>query len=880
MTAAPKPIRSIEGISEYQLENGLKVLLLPDATQPTVTVNLVYAVGSRHEGRGEAGMAHLLEHMLFKGTPKTPNVKGALQDKGCIFNATTWLDRTNYYETLPASEENLRFCLELEADRMINSNIHQKDLDAEMTVVRNEFEMGENDPFHVLHDQMMSAAYRWHNYGKSTIGNRSDIERVPATTLKVFYKKYYQPDNATLIVAGQFKASDALSLIGEVFGPIPRPSRVLEDTYTEEPAQDGPRLVTLQRVGDVAFVGAGYHICSGRHKDMAAIRVLCEILGSEPSGIFYKRLVEPGLSTEVSAMPYSLSEPGMCLFFGKPTKIEEAKKLLGRLQEIVEELDWSAVTDKSVQRAKNHLLKHIKLAQHSSKDFALRLCESVAQGDFSLYFWIRDEISAVTLKDVKNVWEKYFMESNRTAGIFIPCANPKRAAVPETPTTDAIIERYKGNSTESVDEEFEATLQNIEDTVTRKEISQGINAAFLPKPARLKAASVRFIFRIGDENHLAKQQINMRLLGEMLMRGTKTKSHEDIQDFLDEHQTILSLYSARGAIVASLTSDHENISAGIELVADLLKNSKLSASEFNLVKNKELSDLEESQSDPQNLAMTWVSRAKNPYPSDSVHYVATIEEQIEWTKGAKLENVANLYAQLLGAQHLDFSSLGAIDEKVITDLVQKEFSDWQAPVAYKRIYRPFIKNTHKNKVIKTPDKEMAFITKGTNLRLSDQDPEYPAMRLASYIFGESMKSRMMLRIREKEGLAYGCGSFLECESMDSAGSFTLYSMCSPKEANKTLGIMEEELNAMIHDGLRQKELDEAYLSFESHFNNMLANDGYLLKTLSSNLEIERTGSYYQTLLENMKSLTQNEINEVIKNQLGETHWATVTAGDL
>lgn len=880
MTAAPKPLRSIEGISEYQLENGLKVLLLPDATQPTVTVNLVYAVGSRHEGRGESGMAHLLEHMLFKGTPKNPNIKGTLQDKGCMFNATTWLDRTNYYETLPASEENLRFSLELEADRMINSHIHQKDLDAEMTVVRNEFEMGENDPFHVLHDQMMSAAYRWHNYGKSTIGNKSDIERVPAKTLKKFYKKYYQPDNATLIIAGQFKSEDALGLVGDIFGPIPRPDRELEATYTEEPAQDGPRSVTLQRAGDVSFVGTGYHICSGRHKDMAAIRILCEILGSEPSGVFYKRLVETGLATEVSAIPYSLSEPGMCLFFGKPTKNEDAQKLLDRLLEIVEELDWTAISDKSVERAKNHLLKHIKLAQHNSKDFALKLCESVAQGDFSLYFWMRDEIKAVTLKDVKNVWEKYFMESNRTSGIFTPTKNTKRAHVPETPSIEAVLGRYEGRSVQTADKAFEASLENIEASVQRSELGDGICAAFLPKPTRLQAASVRFIFRVGDEKHLANQQVNLRLLSEMLVRGTKTKSHEEIQDLLDKHQVSLSLYPARGAIVVSLTSDSDNILKGIEIASDLMQNSILDAAEFEIVKSKELSELEESQSDPQTLAMNWISRAKNPFKEDNVHYIPTVEEQIAWTKEARLEEIGSLYSQLIGAQHLDVSAVGAIDLEALNKNIAGEFSDWRAPVSYKRIRRQFIANKSKHKKIKTPDKEMAFISKTTNLRLSDDDAEYPAFRLCSYIFGESMKSRMMMRIREKEGLAYGCGSYLDCESLDSSGSFTLYSMCSPKEAQKTLDIMNEELERMIKDGLHQRELDEAYLSFESHFNSMLANDGFLLKILSSNLEINRTGTYYQGLLEKMKSLTQSEINQVIKNQLADTDWATVIAGDL
>ena len=218
----PDPITSVEGITEYQLENGLKVLLFPDDSKPTVTVNLTLFVGSRHEGYGEAGMAHLLEHMLFKGTPSHPNIPKSLQDLGAQFNGTTWVDRTNYYETLPASEENLEFALQLEADRMVNSLIRGEDLESEMTVVRSDFESGESSPLRILLQRMQAAAYEWHNYGKSTIGNRSDIERVPITNLRAFYRKHYQPDNAMLIVAGKFDRARALELILKHFGPLER----------------------------------------------------------------------------------------------------------------------------------------------------------------------------------------------------------------------------------------------------------------------------------------------------------------------------------------------------------------------------------------------------------------------------------------------------------------------------------------------------------------------------------------------------------------------------------------------------------------------------------------------------------------------------------
>ena len=237
----------IEGISEHRLENGLKVLLFPDPSKPTVTVNLTIFVGSRHEGYGEAGMAHLLEHMLFKGTPDHLSVPKSLQARGAQFNGTTWLDRTNYYETLPASDDNLEFAIRLEADRMINSLIKGEDLASEMTVVRNEFERGENSPQLILGQRMMSGAFNWHNYGKSTIGNRADIERVPVESLRAFYRKYYQPDNAMVIVAGRFDEARALEFIETHFGSIPKPTRTLEATYTEEPAQDGERTVTLRR---------------------------------------------------------------------------------------------------------------------------------------------------------------------------------------------------------------------------------------------------------------------------------------------------------------------------------------------------------------------------------------------------------------------------------------------------------------------------------------------------------------------------------------------------------------------------------------------------------------------------------------------------------
>ncbi len=289
----PKFVQSIEGISEFELDNGLQVLLFPDDSKPTVTVNMTVFVGSRHEGYGEAGMAHLLEHMLFKGTELNPEIPKAMKARGAQFNGTTWFDRTNYYESMNASDDNLEFAIALEADRLVNSRVRGEDLTTEMTVVRSEFERGEDSPTRVLQQRLFSAAYEWHNYGKSTIGNRSDIERVPIDALRRFYKKFYRPDNVMLVIAGKFEPENALKLTQKYFGILENPEVSIDKTYTIEPAQDGERTTVVRRVGDTQLVGTAYHIPAGSDPSYAAVDILGTILADEPAADFTSHLWKP-----------------------------------------------------------------------------------------------------------------------------------------------------------------------------------------------------------------------------------------------------------------------------------------------------------------------------------------------------------------------------------------------------------------------------------------------------------------------------------------------------------------------------------------------------------------------------------------------------------
>ena len=352
----PQKVATIEGITEYRLNNGLRLLLFPDSASPNVTVNMTVLVGSRHEGYGETGMAHLLEHMVFKGTPSHADIPKQLKNHGASFNGTTWVDRTNYFETMLATDENLEFGISLEADRLVHSYVKREDLISEMTVVRNEFEQGENSPDNILRQRMMAAAYEWHNYGKSTIGNRSDIERVPIDRLQAFYRKYYQPDNVVLVVAGNFKEQKALDLVAKYFGAIKRPERQLEATYTEEPPQDGERSVVLRRVGTVGVVGATYHIPAGAHPDFPAVEVLATLLDAEPNGRLYKGLVTSKKATRVSSDAYGWHDPGVMEVIAQVEK--------GQTLETVRD------TGESLPGVAFLLSRHAAIHYHSGRDHA------------------------------------------------------------------------------------------------------------------------------------------------------------------------------------------------------------------------------------------------------------------------------------------------------------------------------------------------------------------------------------------------------------------------------------------------------------------------------------------------------------------------------
>ncbi|MCF8238922.1 MAG: insulinase family protein [Saprospiraceae bacterium] len=879
--ADPIKVTSVEGITEYRLENGLRVLLFPDQSKQTITVNITYLVGSRHENYGETGMAHLLEHMVFKGTPNHPNIPQELTEHGARPNGTTWLDRTNYYETFNATEDNLKWALELEADRMTNSYIAKKDLDSEMTVVRNEFESGENSPFSVLMERIVSTAYLWHNYGKSTIGCRADIENVPIERLQAFYHKYYQPDNAVLTVAGKFDPEKTLALINKYYSPIPRPERVLPDIYTLDPVQDGERFVSLRRVGDVQFLGCAYHAAPGPHSDFAAIEVLTSVLASNPSGRLYKAMVDGKKASQSFGWSFQLHDPGLMMFFAEVPKekdLEDAKNtMLATLDAVVA----NPPTETEVEQAKNELLKNIELSFNSSERISLQLSEWIGMGDWRLMFIHRDRIKQVTADQVLKVAENYLKPDNRTVGIFIPTADPQRAEIPATPDVAALVKDYKGTETISEGEAFDPSPDNIDARTVTTTAKNGMEIALLPKKTRGESVNLSMTLRYGTEKSLMNKGKAGEYAIDLLETGTSKMNREEIKQAFDKLKATVRINGSSTGANVSITTKKENLNEVLSLVRDILRDPVFPQEELDKLIEQNLASMEQNRSEPQAIAVRAIQRHNQEYAKGHPNYVGTLDEELAEYKDITREEVVSFYKDFVSTANATVSVVGDFDQANMTQQLEELFGDWKAPQKYARIERPYRAPKPDNLSFETPDKANAFFIASLPMEMNDESADYAAVTMGNFMLGGGfLNSRLATRIRQKEGLSYGVGSFFNAGALDKSASWGAYAIYAPENAEKLEAAFKEEIQKVITEGFTAEELEAAKSGWLQSQTVSRSQDNRLAGSLNSNLFYDRTMAWDKALEEKVMNMKVEDINAAMKRNIDPSKITIIKAGDF
>jgi zinc protease len=878
-SAKAHKVRTVEGITEYKLDNGMQVLLYPDATQSTVTVNITYLVGSRLEGYGETGMAHLLEHMMFKGSPRHRNVLKLIDERGGQANGTTWYDRTNYYETLPASQENLDWALDLEADRMLNAMISPDDLKTEFSVVRNEFEMNENNPRTILDERVTETAYLWHNYGKPTIGSRSDIERVPVPALRKFYEKYYQPDNAVLIVSGKFDEAAALASIEKLYGALAKPSRVLGDSYTVEPQQDGERVVTLRRTGDVYVIEVAYHTVGGATADFAATEAAVDVLTREPSGRLYKKLVETKLAASVGGNQEARRDPFLATFTATvrdPKNVDKVEQIM--LAEI-EGLGASKIDDKDVQRYRAATLKEEELKMTDSRRIAVELTEFVALGDWRTLFGYRHAVEKVTAADVERVAKQFFKQSNRTLGRFVPTKAPERSPLVEAPDVTAFVKGIEGGDVKEQGETFAATLDNIEQRTTRVQLKGGIKAALLPKKTRGGKVQLSLRLHWGDEKSLQNKAYVAELASAMLSRGTAKRSYQELQDEQDRLKAHVNVAASASGASVHVDTLRDNLPAALDLAAEMLTQSSFPEKQFEIAKNELLAGLEQRLQDPQTVAFVTLEQLATKWPKSDPRYVATIAEQIAEIKKVTLADVKQFYKEFAGAGHGELAVVGDFDTAAITAQAEKLFGGWQTKKPYTRLAQKAFGAEGQQKSIDIKDKEQTMLALFEDVAMTDSDPDYPAWEMVSQVLGGDTGSRLWMRVREHEGLSYGVGSWAVADAFDPAGSIGGYAIVAPQNLAKAKASILDEFGKIATGKIGDDELKRAKEAWLKQLDTNLSSDGYVMSMLANQLYRGRTTEFTKQLRAKVGALTPADVEKVAQKRLDPKRLIVVDAGD-
>nr|WP_315485684.1 pitrilysin family protein [uncultured Undibacterium sp.] len=872
---------SVEGITEYRLANGLRVLLAPDASKPTTTVNVTYLVGSRHESYGETGMAHLLEHLLFKGTKTSGNLMDQLSKRGMQFNGTTFYDRTNYYETFPASEDNLKWALSMEADRMINSKIARSDLDTEFSVVRNEMEIGENNPFRVLWKQLAAVTFDWHNYGNNTIGARADVEGVKIENLQGFYRKFYQPDNAVLMVAGKFDTAATLAMIEKSFGGIAKPSRQIEKTWTREQARDGVREVTVRRVTDQQMAAVLYPTAAGSHVDAAAIAALGDILGSAPNGRLHKQLVETKQAVGVANVTFQLAEPGYAMYLSilsKDQSVDAAKKIL---IETVEGLEKNPVTEAELKRAKTTLLNELEKTLNDPQRLCVSMSESIAMGDWRLFFIQRDRIEALSLADIARVAKNYYKQDNRSFGQFIPVATPDRAEIPEVPDVAKLVDGYKGRAKVEAGETFDATPANIDKRTEKFTLASGAKVALLSKKTRGETVSGRLSLHLGDEKSLFGKVVASDVAADILMRGSSKFSRAELDTKLGELKAKLSVSGAGQNVTISFETVRANLPALLDVIREVLRAPSFPQSEFDLLVKENLSALESSRNEPQTAASEAMKVKKNaPYKKGDVRYAASIDDGIAEYGAIKLDAVKDFYKNFYGASAAEFSLVGDFDTAVVKTKLANLIGDWNSPAKYTRAPNLSLMAEGSAVKLETPDKANAFYLADLPFELNDQAPEYAALLVADNVLGGGIKSRLFGRLRQKEGISYGVGSGVSIPSLDKNASLTLYAMFAPQNLERLQNGFKEELALFVKDGITATELADAKQALAQTFALRRAQDPALAGALRSQLFLGRSMAFDAELDAKIAGLTLDQVNAAIRKFIKPESIAHYYAGDF
>jgi zinc protease len=881
-------VTSAGGVDEYRLQsNGLSILLKEDPSTTAVNFMVVYLAGSRNEGAGTTGSAHFFEHLMFKGTRAFDPLEGngvfeIFNRVGGILNANTSYDRTRYFECVPA--EQLELCVRIEADRMRNAKNRKSDRDSEMTVVRNEFERNENNPGSALYKEVLAAAFKEHPYHHPVIGSRSDVEGIPMQRMVEFYDTYYWPNNATVIVVGNFKSEDALRHIAKYFGRIKRSPKPIPTVYTREPVQQGERRVILKRAGALPIVMIAHHIPEAAHPDAHALQAMAMILGgsSNPSSRLYKALVEKGMASSVGAAAMELRDPGLAYVSAnltkgtKPEDVEAA--ILAELKRLADE----PVSELELQRVKQANRKGTVMQLDDPMAYTNLLSNAVGVDTWKWSIEFDDKFDAVTAADIQRVAATYFGSDNRTVGTFIPTSGGAKAPQKgeETKPRKDVPRKQK-----RVKINAKPQRTNIAAQTSRTVLPNGLTVLHV-KRGKGSVAINSAIFA-GSHFAPADKKLVASIAASMLTAGSEQFSKEQIGALMQSMGTSLSfsndLYTVKsgngspGHVLAV-----EDFDWFIGVLADVVQKPKFDEGELR--KKMPLYQANVANQLQDNGARAGNAFNRALYPEGHPFRQSLLEDNLAQLDTITVEDLRSFHAEHYSPQGMVITVVGDIDEAQALAVITKHFGAWSGParkpIVIPAVSAPLASADQPREVrIALPDKANVDILIGhaTTLHRANAK-EFFAAKIAANVLGEdTIADRLGKVVRAKHGLTYGINCFFS-DSTYGSPSFRISVSVAPENIGKARKLIDEVVSEYRRNGVSAEELEDkigsAYGNHVVGLRNSSGISGMLISAEVMGLGVEGVDA----VVDGYTSVTKADVDAAIAKFLDLSNSVTVMAG--
>jgi zinc protease len=882
-------VETFRGITQYRLKsNGMTILLAPDRTRPVFTFMVVYHVGSRNEAPGNTGSAHLLEHMIFnKSTENFGRAKGhktfqeVLYESGASAdssNMTTWYDRMNGYSTLPSDK--LEVAMKIEADRLGRALILDSERASEMSVVRNEFEIGENNPLQAVLKATVGAAILAHPYHWSTIGYRSDIEGVTTDKLREHYKAYFHPDNSEAILAGDFDTEAALALFEREFGSFPRAPQAIPKVITVEPPQEGERRALVKRPGTVGLTMIGYIRPGASHPDFIALEVLNSILSDGVNSRLHQALVEKGLATNVSAFNFTLRDPYPMLLFATNAPGKSHDDVEAAMKATVAKVAAEGVSDAEVKRAQQQIEVAVVRSRDGTYQFTSALGEAVASTDWKWFLTFVDRIKAVTPEDVKRVAAAYLVPDHATVGWFVPTPGAKTApamaqAVPAAtpPATSATpslaLPQGGGNA---------PTVKSFAQRTVRKVLANGVIVDVIENHT-VPTVAVRALVFAGDSAAPAGQPALPGLVANMLARGTKTRTKEQIGALLDDVGATHSYFAGQNQVVGQAGGMARNLPLMLEILAEELRDPAFNAEE--LVKaRKELenaylqADDNTSLRAQERLGQLIYAKDHPYYPKGRAAMVASLNELTQ-------ADLRAFHAARYNGAGTIIAVVGDVDAARTVALVEKRFAAMARGERYSNMRVATTPPADASReAVTLQGKANMNIVLGTASGLRRTDPDYEAALVGNAALGQTaLSSRLGKRVRDTEGLTYQIYSrFLQSDEID--GVWLANVFVAPQNLAKALKSTQDVIATYARDGATDAEVEAQKSFFAGNFKVGLGTNGGVADALVSAEKYGFGPKYLDEYPARINSVTTAQANAAMRKHFAADRLHLIVAGDL